>query len=431
MFKKLYQKDKYLPLLVINAIVITVALAITAPVLIVVMGSVAEAWRFFLRYVMSDLGQVIYFTLSDNPYVTSFSTSYLPLNFLILYPFALICKNVPQFYALDSITVTDGKYSYEELIEYNVGIAQTPNFWITALLFYAVCFAVLAWLLYTMKKWESKKSFAICLGALSLSALIMFGLFRGTNVFVALIFVLLFLNYYKHANPYVRELALVCLAISGVLKIYPLLFGVVLLKEKKFLPSVRVALYFVVFALLPFALYGNIFTVFGDFCKNMFGFVSNESRLGSGMNISIYSAVKYILVLLHAPSAVVKVVATTAMLASFAVCVAVALKTDNKFVLYMVTAVGVIAIPPVSYYYVTMFLILPLLEFETELKKMEKPRKIFYLAFFACMAFLPFSATMWYVPQSVAFATVLVWEAKKSFARPQKTDQLLSTDNVA
>ena len=59
-----------------------------------------------------------------------------------------------------------------------------------------------------------------------------------------MIFLLLFLLLYKSDNAILRELGYISLVLAGLIKIYPLFFGVFLLKDKKIFASARVAVYF-------------------------------------------------------------------------------------------------------------------------------------------------------------------------------------------
>lgn len=416
MIRRLYNTNKYLPFFVISLSVFLLVVAIGAVVLICLHGSIAGAMKYFSHYALSDFGQVMYFTLNENPYVSNFPTMYPPLNFVLMLPFALVCKNAPEFYVLDNISIDEnGMYNYEQLLDYNVGILSTWQFWIAIILFFTVCLTVCGLIIKRMRTWGKGEFFYFYLG-LIFSGFIMFGLFRGTNLFLSLIFILLFVWLYKSEKKHLREIALVSLAIGGVLKLYPLLFGVLLLKEKRFIDVIKVAVYSLLLMFLPFLMYPDSISTALEFVKNMFSFVGGENRVGDGMNISISSLVSWILNLIKVPANVTSVVSILFTIIAFALCVITTLKSKNEFVTSLVTAIGVLIIPPVSYYYVCAFMLVSLLHFENEWNKFSKPRKIYYTIFFITMSFLPLSASMWYIPQCIMMAVILVWEFVRVFS---------------
>ena len=102
---------------------------------------------------------------------------------------------------------------------------------------------------------------------------------RGNTIYFALIFLLLFLLLYEHPNPIVREISYFCLVIAGLIKIYPLFFGVFLLHKKKIFPAVRIALYFFASFYLSFFLFEAGFDDFFSFTERLGSFMSNDLRL--------------------------------------------------------------------------------------------------------------------------------------------------------
>lgn len=429
MFKRMYQTNKYLPFFAISVAVFLLVVICGAIFLVCTKGGFVNAFEFFSRYVMSDFGQVMYFTLSENPYFSNFPTMYLPLNFILMYPFALICKSAPEFTALDGITINaDGSYSYEELLNYNVGIVHTYQFWVAIILFFAVTLTAIGFILYKSKTWN-RFEFAFFYAGLIVSGFVMIGIFRGSNVFLSVAFILLFIKYYKSEKRVFRELSLVFLAIAGVLKIYPLLFGVLLLKNKRLFDSVKVALYVAILSFLPFFIYDNPIATFKEFFSNMFTFVGEENRLGNAMNISVSSVVCWILGLFKVPVAVSNKIGLVLTGCLFVALLIASLKTYGDFELYMLVSVGVLILPPVSYYYVSAFMICAIVPLEKTISNFTKPRKIFYLTFFAIMSFLPLSALMWFIPQCALMVVIIIWELVRVFSKRKSTISIDTEEN--
>ena len=66
---------------------------------------------------------------------------------------------------------------------------------------------------------------------------------RGNIIIIAFLFLLFFIFNYKSDNPVIRELSIICLAISAGLKIYPAIFGLLLIKDKKWGMAFRAIIY--------------------------------------------------------------------------------------------------------------------------------------------------------------------------------------------
>ncbi len=426
MFRELFRKNKYLALFLINVVVMILGLIVGLPIAIKVYGG-SGFLTFVKQNLFSDFGQVLYFSLTDNPYVSNFPTIYLPLTFLFVKPFALICKGDDRFFALDNLTIYgDGTYNYQELLNYNSSIIGTWQFLVAFLLFFGICLAVIGLLLYKLRKWDKKADFIFAYSGAIISSLIMFGIVRGTNVFLGLIFILLFIKFYKSEKWYLREISYVCLAIAGMIKIYPLLFGVLLLKEKKFLESLRVALYFAVLAIIPFAFYeGGLIANLQTYVGNVFSFTREGRRMREGINMSVVSLFNVffnrICLVQGKWTTVVGYVFTGIFLA---MVVFVSIRSKLNFMTTTIICMGMLVLFPVSYYYIAMFMVIPLLYLIDEWKDLGKNEKIIYAVFYGIISFLPLSVTAWYIPQTVIMLGLIVWETYKSIKEITKDSEV-------
>ena len=100
--------------------------------------------------------------------------------------------------------------------------------------------------------------------------LMFFGLFtiirnrsRKTKAFVivatiwSFAFLVIYFATYNNKNKLLRELGLISLAIGGVIKIYPVIFGVLLLQDKRFKEAVRAVIYGILMFFVPFVFFGG------------------------------------------------------------------------------------------------------------------------------------------------------------------------------
>lgn len=94
---------------------------------------------------------------------------------------------------------------------------------------------------------------------IAFSTPLLFALERGNNILIPLSFSILFVGLYDHKNRWVRELSYIFLAIAVGFKLYPCLFAVVLISEKRWRDFVRVVVYCIITTILPFFFfYGGI-----------------------------------------------------------------------------------------------------------------------------------------------------------------------------
>ena len=99
------------------------------------------------------------------------------------------------------------------------------------------------------------------------------------------------------------------------------------------------------------------------------------------------------------------------MAAAFIASLFVALFSRSRARALLGIVLGILTVTPVSYYYVTMLLILPLVIMVDEWKTFDKPSRIIYTVLFLGLGFLPTSVMAWYIPQIIYIVFVLFFEA--------------------
>lgn len=81
---------------------------------------------------------------------------------------------------------------------------------------------------------------------------------RGNPVIYAMLFLYMGIVLRNHSNKVMREISLICVAISAGFKIYPALFGLLWLAEKRYKEAARLLIYGVIAFFLPFIFFGGI-----------------------------------------------------------------------------------------------------------------------------------------------------------------------------
>lgn len=154
-----------------------------------------------------------------------------------------------------------------------------------ALLLY-VCYCVMlaVFLFYSIYKLTKQRSIehALCMTLLIMfSNIFIFGVLeRGNSALIVCILLIRALELRSHEDKFSRELALILIAISAGIKIYPAVFGILYLVEKRWKEAVRLIVYGLLFFFVPFICFGGVEGL-AQFVKNQMTIQTAGSGLGS------------------------------------------------------------------------------------------------------------------------------------------------------
>lgn len=114
---------------------------------------------------------------------------------------------------------------------------------------------------------------------------IVYAIERGNYILVAVPLSLCFVLNYKNNNKYIREASFICLALAAGIKVYPCVFGLLLIKEKMWKESIRTIFYGILALFGPFVFYGGFQGIIGFFLSLIQNDSSGGERIGT-LNIS-------------------------------------------------------------------------------------------------------------------------------------------------
>lgn len=109
------------------------------------------------------------------------------------------------------------------------------------------------------------------------------GFLVGNSAMLVFGLLLIFFALRNHESAVIREIAMIILAVCAGMKIYPAVFGLLYLKEKKWKEAVRLIIYGIVLFLLPFAFFGGVH-----------GFVMWIGHIKGTMNLMLSYRIEYI-----------------------------------------------------------------------------------------------------------------------------------------
>lgn len=225
-----------------------------------------------------------------------------------------------------------------------------------------------------------------------LSAPIMFTIERGNIIMLAFLFTMFFVFYYQSENKLVRELAYLSIAFAAALKIYPAIFGLLLVKDKKWKEAIKLAIYGVIMFLLPFVFYGGF-----NGLKTMIDallYSSNVSMLdkeGFGANVSFTNIIALLLRLLGIEGIgdIVNILYIIFVIVIFAEFILCKRKLDRILILTLM----LMMLPKMSFYYTAIFLIIPFICMLNEMEQ-EKcwTKRMFINAIFFTILLVPWAS---------------------------------------
>ena len=91
--------------------------------------------------------------------------------------------------------------------------------------------------------------------AMIISYPIMFCIERGNILILSVVFAMFFIFFKDSENKIIREISYISLAISAAIKIYPAIFGLTLIIEKKYKEALRLMIYGIVIVVTPFVFF--------------------------------------------------------------------------------------------------------------------------------------------------------------------------------
>lgn len=225
-------------------------LTVAALLLFLIAGTVSSGDSFFTNFGADarDTGMDFFNSLAEaasgEPY-TQFKTLYPPLANLL---FFLLGKSVPEDVS-SKWASTHGAVVAMRGTANDLRTHQAPM--VLFLFFILISVIALYMLVEYIGKDNSRGKWLAFSSVFSFGVL--FAYERGNIIVLTLALTLFFVFFHNSANSaVVRELALVALALAAGLKIYPALFGLILLKERDWKKAARTIIYGIACFILPF-----------------------------------------------------------------------------------------------------------------------------------------------------------------------------------
>ena len=231
-----------------------------------------------------------------------------------------------------------------------------------------VCFTIVSYILFAKLIYKYKNGSFANKSLFAFFTLFSFPMIylieRGNIIVLVLPLLLYFVNEYDSDVKYKRHLAYICLAISVAIKIYPVFFGLLLLKKKKNFKNILLCIFYgAVFFFVPFIFVGG-FSQLGVLIHNILYTSSMFGSKGFGFKVSIsntFSLFGHVFnhVRLFETAGTVFLIITV-LAGLFLILFN---KWNEDWKIYAVISLIIILVPGFSYIYSVAYMIIPLLFF--------------------------------------------------------------------
>lgn len=216
---------------------------------------------------------------------------------------------------------------------------------------------------------------------------------RGNTVIITIAFLFVYLLYYNSENKKLRELALICLACAAAMKIYPAVFGLLLLADKKYKEAFRAVIYGIVLFVVPFFFMGGIGEI-PTMLKNSLTLnsdtLSGSTGFGYGFKVNATSSLGCLLNWMFGKTYTVYIKMAVYFVMALLLFSSLFIKKNWKRVAAL--ALVVILMPDFSFIYNVIYLLPALCMFikENRGKKLTFSNLVYTLCFVGAFAPLPY-----------------------------------------
>jgi hypothetical protein len=242
---KKYYKVVFIILILILQICSIVALLVDFD------GNQANIFFQKTKNYLADYINVAKYSAENNPYFSTINGNgehaYLPFTYVLFY----LLSKLSDYVNLDAFTAG---YSTLSLAEINL------LFTLLTLIFFIVLKRVYQ---------ENNLIDDVLILMLFGSGIYIFSYERGNIVFLSVICLTVYLNYYDSKNEMKKQIAFVALAVAAAIKGFPALFGVLLIYEKRWKDAIYLILYGIIISMLPFVFLENGFSNIPQWLQNL------------------------------------------------------------------------------------------------------------------------------------------------------------------
>jgi hypothetical protein len=315
----------------------------------------------------ADFFNIMSYITERDPYfnsnnVNGYRGSYLPLTFLILYPFSKLDN-------YSEMTLQDA---------WNSKIALMSSFFFTG-------FSIFLFILSLSMICKKFKVSSYILISLVLSYIFFFSIERGNTIILSAAFIGFFICYYDSQNRNKRILGAISLALAAVLKVYPVLFGFLYLEKKQYREIFLSASIALLLAFLPFLFFKKGFANIQQLVVNLRGLDTHYNAYFIVERFSLPHLCAFILNMLRFPERIIILYTGIAQIVTYFLCsisIIFSILIKNKWVKLSLLTMLFLFIPSVSILYCGLYMFPMIILYFSTLNERSKIFNIFIFIVF-------------------------------------------------
>lgn len=177
---------------------------------------------------------------------------------------------------------------------------------------------------------------------------------RGNIILLSMILVGFYSVGINSENKFVKEISLICLAMASCIKIYPAIYGFILIKKREFKMAMRAIIYGLMTFFLPFWHFGGIYAV-KLFIRNIVNTTDLASGFGYGFRVGLSKFIDLVNDLFKTSISNNVVLFVTVIL-----LICIFIFTKHSWVAWICPSLFCILIPENSFTYSLIYLIIPI-----------------------------------------------------------------------
>lgn len=212
--------------------------------------------------------------------------------------------------------------------------------------------------------------------SLIISGPLLFTIERGNIIILSFIFSFIFVLLYDSEKKWVRYFGYFSLALAAGIKIYPALFGLLVVSKKRYKESLHLIIIGIIVFVLPFFAFDGVDS-FLTMIKGIFISSSDSLALGFGYNFSFSNLVR---MLFGLSGKYVEAIPMFLYVIPIVLCTLIYILNKEIWKKLFALTMFMIWIPSFSYTYVLIFMIIPLVLF---IKEEKSSLDYVYSVFFA------------------------------------------------
>ena len=203
---------------------------------------------------------------------------------------------------------------------------------------------------------------------------------------------MLYLYGYNSDKTLIKHLSFICLSIAAAFKIYPTIFGFLLLKEKRWKDAIIYFIYGISIFILPIVFVGG-FSKFPLFINNLINEANSISSLiPRRFQLSINNLIDIIAKQTHLVEIKNFSTLITIIVLVIGMLIILFAKFKEKWKIIAIPTMLMISIPKFSFIYSMIYIIIPLIYFINE-EKLNRKDKIYLFLFIFKLGLFPIKTT--------------------------------------